>query len=103
MKIGDIVTIKNRAGMLRVRIEKELSLGDVAKCLGDDRIPDLCRPRLEYHKGTGWGGHLVTLCGNLDSTPFNLYLLHITDYDDKPRCYVGVCDNTEEDIFETVC
>lgn len=102
MKVGDIISIKNAAGILRVRIEKELLLKDVARCIGDDKIPNLMRPRLEYHKGTGWGGHLVTLCGNLDATPFSIYLMHITDYDDKPRCYLGVCDNTEEDIFETV-
>ena len=66
------------------------------------QIPSLSRPRLEYHKGTGWGGHLVTLCGDLDSVPFNMYLLHINDYDDKPKCYLGVCDDTEEDVFETV-
>ena len=102
MKIGDTVTIKNKAGMLSVHIEKELSLADVAKGLGDDKIPSLNRPRLEYHKGTGWGGHLVTLCGDLDSTPFKIYLLHINDYDDKPKCYLGVCDDTEQDIFETV-
>ena len=30
MKIGDLVTIKNKAGMLKVRIEKELSLSDVS-------------------------------------------------------------------------
>lgn len=102
MKPGDIVTIKNKAGMLRVRIEKELSLEDITKCTGDDKIPDLTRPRLEYHKGTNWGGHLITLCGNLETTPFNMYLLHITDYGDRPTCYLGVCDNIEEDIFETV-
>lgn len=103
MKVGDIVTIKNNAGMLRVRIEKELSLRDISRGIGDDKIPDLNRPRLEYHKGTGWGGHLVTLCGNLDDTPFNIYMMHFTDYDDKPKCYLGICDSTEETIFETVC
>ena len=102
MKVGDIISIKNQAGVLRVRIEKELSLENVTKGIGDDKLPSLSRPRLEYHKGTGYKGHLVTLCGDLDSTPFNMYLLHISDYDDKPRCYLGVCDDTEEDIFETV-
>ena len=102
MKVGDIVTITNKAGMLKVRIEKELTLEDMAKGIGDDRIPDLERPRLEYHRGTSWGGQLITLCGNLDTTPFNMYLLHITDYYDKPKCYLGTCDNSEETIFETV-
>lgn len=102
MKPGDIVTIKNKAGMLRVRLEKELSLEDVTKCLGDDKIPDLVRPRFEYHKGSNYGDHLVTLCGNLSTTPFHMYLMYISDYGDLPRCYLGVCDDTESDIFETV-
>lgn len=102
MKLGDIITIKNQAGMLRVRLEKELSMRDVAMGLGNDRVPSLSKPRLEYHKGTGWGGHLVTLCGDLETTPFNMYLIHINDYDEKPKCYLGVCHDTEQDIFETV-
>ena len=102
MSIGDIITIKNKAGMLRVHIEKELSLADVTRGLGDDKIPSLSKPRLEYHRGTGWKGHLITLCDNPSSTPFNMYLLHINYCDDKPTCYLGVVDNTEEDIFETV-
>ena len=102
MNIGDVITIKNKAGLLKVRIEKELDLSEVTRCLGDDRIPDLVRPRLEYHKGS-YGEHLVTLCGNLTKTPFNMYLLHIEDYGEKPKCYLGVCDDTEETVFETMC
>lgn len=101
MKVGDIVSIKNKAGILKIRIEKELSLEDVTKGIGDDKIPSLNRPRLEYHKGTNYGEHLVTLCGDLTTTPFNIYLMHIIDYMDKPMCYLGVCDDTEESIFET--
>ena len=101
MKIGDIVTIKNKAGLLKIRIEKELNLEDVVKGLGDDRIPSLSRPRLEYHAGK-YGEHLVTLCGDLTTTPFNIYLMHIVDYYDKPKCFLGVCDDTEETIFETM-
>ena len=102
MKVGDVITIKNQAGMLRVRIEKELRLEDVTKGLGDDKIPNLNRPRLEYHKGSSYGDHLVSLCGNLDTTPFTIYLMHITSYGDRPSCYLGVCDDTEQDIFETI-
>ena len=101
MKNGDIITIKNKAGMLKIHIEKELSLRDVTMGLGDDKIPSLQKPRLEYHKGP-YGQHLVTLCGDLDATPFNIYLMHINDCDDTPKCYLGVCNNTEQDIFETV-
>lgn len=101
MKVGDIVTIKNAAGLLKIRIEKELSLRDVTRGIGEDKLPGFNKPRLEYHKGT-FGEHLVTLCGDLTSTPFNIYLLHINDYDDKPACYLGVRDDTEENVFETI-
>lgn len=101
MKVGDIVTIKNAAGLLRIRIEKELDLRDVTRGIGDDKLPGFTRPRLEYHAGP-YGEHLVTLCGDLTSTPFNIYLMHITDHLDKPACYLGVCDDTEEKVFETV-
>lgn len=102
MKVGDTITIKNKAGMLRVRLEKELSLEDVTKCVGDDKIPDLVRPRLEYHQSTGYSGCLVTLCGNLNTTPFDMYLMYIPSIYEKPTCYLGVCDDSEADIFETV-
>lgn len=101
MKPGDIVTIKNRAGMLKVRIEKELALEDVTRGIGDDKLPSFNRPRVEYHKGR-YGEHLITLCGDLTTVPFNMYLMHIDGYDDKPSCYLGVCDDTEQDVFETV-
>lgn len=100
MQVGDIVTIKNLAGILRVRIEKELRLEDITKGIGDDKLPGFSKPRLEYHRGP-YGTHLVTYCGDLDTTPFNMYLMHIVDYEDKPTCYLGVCDNTEQHIFET--
>ena len=101
MKIGDIVTIKNQAGMLRVRIEKELSLEDIAKGIGDDKLPVFNKPRLEYHKGP-YGEHLITYCGDLYTMPFYIYLMHIVNYEDKPKCYLGVCDDTEQPIFETM-
>lgn len=101
MKIGDTVTIKNKAGMLKVRIEKELRLENIANGIGEDKLPGFNKPRLEYHKGP-YGEHLVTYCGDLTGTPFNMYLMHIVDYDDKPKCYLGVCDDAEQNIFETM-
>jgi hypothetical protein len=105
MKVGDIITIKNDAGMLRVHIEKELSMREVTMHVGDDKIPSLTNPRLEYHRGTGWGGHLITLCDEKhekQTFPFNIYLLHIDGCYDLPRCFLGVCHGSEEDVFETV-
>jgi hypothetical protein len=103
MKVGDIVTIKNQAGMLRLCIEKELDFRDVTRGIGDDKLPGFARPRLEYHEGTGWGGQLITLCDAVDKPPFYMYMLHLaTDCDEKPKCYLGFCNDTEKDIFETV-
>ena len=100
MRVGDTIDIKNAAGILTVHIVKELRLEDITKGIGDDKLPGYSRPRLEYHKGT-YGEHLVTYCGDLDTTPFNMYIMHITDYADKPSCYLGRCDNQERHVFET--
>lgn len=105
MKPGDIITIKNPAGILRVAIEKELDFRNVTMGLGEDKLPGLVRPRLEYHKGTGYGGHLITLCecdNDSDSPFFYMYMLHIDDYEEKPKCYLGFCNESEQDIYETV-
>lgn len=101
MQVGETVLIKNQAGVLNVHIVKELDLEDVTKGIGDDRVQTINRPRLEYHRG-GYGEHLITLCGDLDSVPFNMYLLYVRDYDEKPTCYLGVCNDAEDSVFETV-
>lgn len=101
MNVNDVISIKNRAGLLNIRIVKELSLREVTMGIGDDKLPGLPRPRLEYHKSPR-GDHLITLCGDCSTTPFNMYVLHIDCYDNPPRCYLGVCDNDEADVFETV-
>lgn len=103
MKKGDIVRIKNNAGILTVRIEKELSLSGVTRGIGNDKIPELKKPRLEYHQGK-YGAHLVTLCDNPEKFPFNMWVMYCTGYCAPPRVFLGVCDNSEEDenVFETI-
>ena len=102
MKAGDIVKIRNAAGILTVKLEKELSLQDVTRGIGDDKIPELKNPRFEVHRGR-CGGYIVTLCGDCSSFPFNMWVMHIEDYCD-PQVFLGVCDDSEaeEMIFETV-
>lgn len=100
MQVGDIIHIKNAAGVLKVHIKKELRLEDITKGIGDDKLPGFRKPRLEYHKGE-YGEHLVTYCGDLITVPFDMYIMHISDDEDKPMCYLGVCDDTEQYIFET--
>ena len=46
MKVGDIVKIRNPAGVLTVKLEKELSLRDVTRGIGDDKIPELKKAKI---------------------------------------------------------
>lgn len=99
MKPGDIVTIKNNCGLLNIRIEKALDFYDVMRGVGHDKLPAFNKPRLEYHEG-GYPNSLVTICERTDELPFNIYLLLIYP-EEKPECYLGVCDRTEDDVYET--
>ena len=57
---GDTIKIRNKVGILTVHIIREMDMRDVTRCLGDDRLPDLVKPRLEVH--TCGESTLVTLC-----------------------------------------
>ena len=102
MKSGDIVKIRNNAGLLMLKIERELSLLDVSRGIGDDKLPEMKHPRLEYHQGK-CGEHLVTLCDQTGGLPGKMYVLHCTDYA-PPLVFLGVFEKSEEDenIFETI-
>ena len=102
MNIGDTIIIKNVVGILRVRIEKELSIRDINRCIGDDKLPSFEYPRLEYHVTAG-DEKLITLCERKLTPPFNMYLMHFDPFEDKPKCYLGMCDTNEDPIFETIC
>lgn len=99
MKPGDIITIKNDCGLLNIRIEKALEFFDVMRGIGDDKLPAFSKPRLEYHEGD-YPNSLVTICERTNKLPFNIYLLLIYP-GEKPECYLGVCDCTEGDVYET--
>lgn len=102
MKSGDIVKIRNKAGLLTLKIERELSLWDVSRGIGEDKLPEMKRPRLEYHQGQ-YDEHLVTLCDESGGLPNKMYVLHCTDYA-PPLAFLGVFEKSEEDknIFETI-
>jgi hypothetical protein len=101
MNVGEVLLIKNKAGILKARVEKRLSLEEVSKSVGDDKLPAFSRPRLEYHAGP-YGEHLVTLCDENDKLPFNLYVLSYDICVGVPQIYLAVVDKTEERAFETV-
>lgn len=91
--------IRNSAGVLTVRAERELSLRDVFTGRGDDKIPAMTRPRLEIHSGGDhWGGMLVTLSDRDDDDKV-MYVIEIpADYDGgKPRAWRGRYDTEQPD------
>lgn len=98
---GDTIKIRNKVGILTVHIIKELNIQDVARCLGDDRLPDLVKPRLEVH--TCSESTLVTLCERSDEFPQNMYIVVVEPYE-KPTVYLGEFREAENDemVFETV-
>ena len=98
---GDTIKIRNKVGILTVHIIKELNMQDVARCLGDDRLPDLVKPRLEVH--TFGESTLVTLCERSNEFPQNMYIVFVEPYE-KPAVYLGEFKEAENDemVFETV-
>lgn len=97
--------IRNSAGVLTVRAERELSLRDVFHGMGDDKLPAMKRPRLEIHSGGNhWGGMLVTL-SDRDDDDKGMYVIEIpADYDGgKPRAWLGRYDTEQpEDAYVTM-
>lgn len=98
MTAGDIITIQNDCGLLNIRIEERLDMYDVTRGVGEDKLPTIENPRLEYHEGP-YSTSLVTICSKVEP-PFDIYLLYINP-GAKPECYRGVCDESERDIFKT--
>lgn len=97
--------IRNSAGVLTVRAERELSLRDVFHGMGDDKLPAMTRPRLEIHNGGDhWGGMLVTL-SDRDDDDKGMYVIEIpADYDGgKPRAWLGRYDTEQpEEAYVTM-
>ena len=98
---GDTIKIRNKVGILTVHIIREMDMRDVTRCLGDDRLPDLTKPRLEVH--TCGESTLVTLCERSDEFPQNMYIVFVEPYE-KPAVYLGEFREaeSEEMVFETV-
>lgn len=100
-KMGDTIKIRNKSGILTVHIIREMDMRDVARCLGDDRLPDLKKPRLEVH--TCGESTLVTLCERKDEKPQDMYIVDIEPWED-PKVYLGEFREAESDemVFSTV-
>lgn len=82
--------IRNSAGVLTLRAQRELSLRDVFYCLGDDKLPEMKRPRLELHKNEHFSGWIVTLSDR--DCEGTMYVLEFSDFGDGVKAYLGEYD-----------
>ena len=99
MKEQDIIKIRNSAGILDVKLIKQLDLKDVARGFSED-MDFQGRCRLEFHKKSS-DEMIVTLCErNSDAT--KMIVAHI-DYGEV-TVFLGETIGSEKDemIFETV-
>lgn len=98
---GDTIKIRNKSGILTVHIIREMDMRDVARCMGNDCLPDLEKPRLEVH--TCGETTLVTLCERKEGWPKNMYIVVIELWED-PKVYLGEFREAEDEemVFETV-
>lgn len=102
MKSGDEIYIRNSAGKLTVRLHRRLSLNDVSKALGEDKLPTIEVPRWEFHEDRH-GTHLITLNDASKELPGTMYVA-IWEQFEKPEIWEGFFETTEEEerIYETI-
>lgn len=99
--MSDKIYIRNKAGKLTVELIRKLDLRDVTRGIGDDKLPPMPRPRLEFHKRRN-GDKIVTLCNRDDELPGTMYVAFLSEWD-TPEIWEGRYKEDEEDelIFET--
>jgi hypothetical protein len=108
MNVNDEILIRNCAGKLKVRLDKQLNINDVQRGLGHDRLSKIEEPRLEFHKGKrGW---LITLYDSVQDEkklstedPAKMTLVFVEDYCDEPEIWSASFSEAEQDeyIYET--
>lgn len=101
MNAGNKIFIRNKAGKLTVELVRQMSLVDVTRGLGDDKLPPMERPRLEFHKRRN-GDRVVTLCNRDNELPGTMYVAFLSEWD-TTEVWEGRYSEDEEDelIFET--
>lgn len=100
---GEVIKIRNSAGVLEVHVIRKMKMQDVGRGTGLDKLPAMERPRLEVH--TCGETTLVTLCENASNGeyPQDIYIVEIYPYS-EPMVYVGEFRDSEkrEEVFVTV-
>ena len=97
---GSTLTIRNKAGVLSVNVCERISLQDVTRGIGSDKLPAIEKPRLEFHRRKD-RATLVTLCNRQDEVPCTMFLFVLTE--DDIEAYRGeyIEDEREDKAFIT--
>ena len=101
MTAGDKIYIRNSAGKLTVELIRKLDLRDVTRGIGDDKLPSMPRPRLEFHKRRN-GDKIVTLCNRDSELPGTMYVAFLSEWDTTEVWEGRYAEDEEaEFIYET--
>lgn len=99
---GDVIYLRNKAGKLKVQMDKQLNLRDVMLCVGVDKLPSMDSPRLEIH--SDGNDTIITLCDEATGAnlPAEIYVVFL-GYKDA-TAWKGHFDEPEENesIYETI-
>lgn len=106
MKENDVVYIRNSAGKLKITLNKKLNTRSITIGSGEDALPTLEHPRMEFHKQFG-DIKMITLYDNKQDEPTkdnpNTIYVAFMDFGEV-EIWRAFFDNEEEaeDIYETV-
>lgn len=102
MEQGQIIYIRNDAGKLRICLDNKLTLMDVMRGAGKDKLPQFTNPRWEFHRGR-WDEIIMTLTDETGTPP--PHDIYIAFYDfGNVEVWKAHFDSGEEpeSIYETV-
>lgn len=106
MEIGNTIYISNSAGKLRIVLDKQLNAKEVTRGYGEDSLPTLKRPRMEFHKRYG-EVEIITLYDDEQNKPTkeepNIIYVTFLDYDEVEIWKAHFDEGEDEEyIYETV-
>lgn len=102
MEIGDTIKIRNLAGLLTVFLDKKLSMKDVQRGYGEDKLGSFESCRWEFHR-TKLGNTICTLYDNTEEDNYNIFVAFISDYEDIEIWKAHFSEpEKDEKIFETI-
>ena len=103
MNVGDIIKIRNSAGLLSISLDKRLSIKDVMRGCGEDALGTFENCRWEFHKSK-YGSTICTLYDHKKDNNNNIFVAFVSDFDpiDIWKAHFNEPEK-DENIFETIC